>query len=414
MILVLVAIIVVAIINLTVLFSFPVSAKFTEIPEGMSASEFKAEVARANGALPLPFLSAITGSGTWRITNIACHKTFPYECYWGNFDPDTTSAGCYAGEVKSNCFISPDYATSNECDGKTPNDCCLYSVSKYGVTAINMQCYCTKQAVQCSGGADPGEKKCEGNNVYKCSNDGVWEFYESCSSNEKCQDGQCIISCISHYEKKCYNGDVYWYNSCGEREDLVESCDYKCENGRCTGDPCEGVTCEDKCDGNVRLYNGYCDPSTGECIYEETYCDYGCRGGKCIGNPCEGVTCEDYCSDSIYYYDGYCDPSTGECEYLEQDCAYGCEGDKCATDPCEGVTCEDYCSDDGKNTLYYDGKCIGGECKNYKEKEYAYECGYSPWYLKYWWIWLILGLIIIGTFILVLFIGGWWYFKRRK
>jgi len=173
-------------------------------------------------------------------------------------------------------------------------------------------------------------------------------------------------------------------------------------------DLCKDVTCPDKCQNSVRYYNGYCDSNKGECVYETETCEYGCSGKLCKNDLCAGVTCEDRCEDSIWYHDGVCNPSTGKCDYEEDTCQFGCENEPflaiivgegmCRDDPCTGIECEDYCSE---TTLYYDGKCINGECTQFKEKEYAEECGYVPWY-KNTWIW-VGGISAIIVIISVLF-----------
>jgi len=182
-------------------------------------------------------------------------------------------------------------------------------------------------------------------------------------------------------------------------------------------DPCENIECPDKCQNSIKYSNGYC--SEGECIYEEETCTYGCSGDLCAVDKCEGVECEDKCENSIWYHDGVCNPATGSCDYSEDKCLYGCEneptgtlailesGGMCRDNPCTGVECEDYCSG---TTLFYDGKCINGKCTNFKEKQYAEECGFepTPWY-KEWWVWVI----GVASLITLIFIVSY-LLKRNK
>lgn len=58
-----------------------------------------------------------------------------------------------------------------------------------------------------------------------------------CGSNETCSSGQCV-SCTSHYKKKCYVGDVYYYDSCDNREEKYDDCgsDETCSNGVCVSE----------------------------------------------------------------------------------------------------------------------------------------------------------------------------------
>jgi hypothetical protein len=45
--------------------------------------------------------------------------------------------------------------------------------------------------------------------------------------------------CITHFKKACTEDSVYWYDSCGNKEDLVETCpeEFSCAQGACN-DPC--------------------------------------------------------------------------------------------------------------------------------------------------------------------------------
>ncbi len=44
--------------------------------------------------------------------------------------------------------------------------------------------------------------------------------------------------CRSQYEHRCYEGHVYWYDSCGNRENKSEYCEHGCENGACIEAKC--------------------------------------------------------------------------------------------------------------------------------------------------------------------------------
>lgn len=95
---------------------------------------------------------------------------------------------------------------------------------------------------------------------------------DNCGSNEDCISYTCESSCISSSEKRCLNGDVYWYDSCGNPQDMYDDClsNEQCQNAQCipTRDVCDGVVCQNKCEETTFLSNGYC--SGGKCVYEET------------------------------------------------------------------------------------------------------------------------------------------------
>jgi len=70
------------------------------------------------------------------------------------------------------------------------------------------------------------------------------------------------VICDSHSYSACDSGtgDVYWYDSCGVREDIRYDCtsSQTCSGGQCVDTGlCAGVTCPD---------GEECDPDTGECV----------------------------------------------------------------------------------------------------------------------------------------------------
>lgn len=81
------------------------------------------------------------------------------------------------------------------------------------------------------------DKKCYNGDVYyydSCGNRG--NLYQNCTSSQTCSGGQCI-SCTPEYEKKCapYSNDVYWYDSCGNKGSVAEYCgsNKTCAYGYC-------------------------------------------------------------------------------------------------------------------------------------------------------------------------------------
>jgi len=55
-----------------------------------------------------------------------------------------------------------------------------------------------------------------------------------CSSGKTCNNGICESICTPETEKKCYNNDVYWFDSCGDRGSKYEDCGTNgCSNGVC-------------------------------------------------------------------------------------------------------------------------------------------------------------------------------------
>ena len=74
----------------------------------------------------------------------------------------------------------------------------------------------------------------------ECGDDGCGGKYGICQPSYNCVSGQCITTngngddCTSHDDYSCYGNDVYWYDSCGVKEDKKEECGYGCTgSGQC-------------------------------------------------------------------------------------------------------------------------------------------------------------------------------------
>lgn len=60
-----------------------------------------------------------------------------------------------------------------------------------------------------------------------------------CESGLTCTLGTC--QCTNHASSACYGGDVYWYNGCGERQEIRTDCNANtqgCVNGACVAKSC--------------------------------------------------------------------------------------------------------------------------------------------------------------------------------
>ena len=66
------------------------------------------------------------------------------------------------------------------------------------------------------------EDEYDGSATYECF-DGSWDFIE----------GTCDVECTRYDHEKCYDGDVYWYDSCGNKDTVSAICSYGCEDGEC-------------------------------------------------------------------------------------------------------------------------------------------------------------------------------------
>jgi len=161
------------------------------------------------------------------------------------------------------------------------------------------------------------------------------------------------------YSGYCSEGQCIYRNL--ENDSI--SCGYE------ESDACDGVNCNSPyCDGTTLKSDGYC--SNGNCIYESEYNSRHCGYQESETDPCDGVTCNSYCDGTTKKYNGYC--SNGSCNYQTQNNSVQCGYQEPETDPCDGITCNDYCSN---TTRVYNGSCSNGQCL-YDYQVNSPECGY--------------------------------------
>lgn len=175
---------------------------------------------------------------------------------------------------------------------------------------------------------------------------------ETAYFNGHCEDGECVYdrdSCTGYYEDEPFcddDGHIHDYyidEDCvvdgGEAycdedlpdDEVIEECPNGCdeEEDIClSADPCEGVECYDKCDGNILKTDGHC--VDGNCVYESTIT---CSDlDEFVGDP--------FCQDENVYKEKW----TYECKVTSEDdtcdikskeptlfkeCEFGCTEGKC-------------------------------------------------------------------------------------
>lgn len=164
----------------------------------------------------------------------------------------------------------------------------------------------------------PGEKRCNGNNVEVCAEDGSqWIYSETCISY--CLDGECGSPLCTPGEKRCNGDNVEECASTGSEWILVESCRTRCEEGECKEPVC--TPGEKRCEGDdvVRCnQNGT--------FYEFLYhCESGCENGACVEPICEPFSTR--CNENVVET---C--SARGREWLPSEtCEIACEGGHCVT-----------------------------------------------------------------------------------
>lgn len=161
--------------------------------------------------------------------------------------------GSYSQMKSANCVswnggykCTTDYGTESSIPYST-------SSFKYCTSNIGVDCYYYPgSGSSCSKKTYPGTTDCpwsyEGNLLY--------------TSKSQCENN-IPVQCNPQNSKKCYNGDVWWYDSCNVREIKAEECgSNSCVNGACVpGDEGgEDETGDDETNGEVEYIDKEDDP----------------------------------------------------------------------------------------------------------------------------------------------------------
>ncbi|KXB08345.1 hypothetical protein AKJ58_00110 [candidate division MSBL1 archaeon SCGC-AAA385D11] len=265
---------------LLLLFPILVNAQTPAIPPNMTAEEFEKIVKRANkGEITEQFPQyrrrwAEEEPG-WR----TCMWYFQGDTSCNDPMFDEPCEVCYSKDYQSNCYLYPAPAgkESDKCQGLNPSDCCEVTKDYYlkhdiwGAREMYYRCYCKIPTPTCPDGHEPGYKKCmdvawttingkevvaEG--VFECSDQGTYEYRGICSEGG-CENGRgcfdicptcdqnqvCKFTdtigvsyckdCHPRTQKDCYNGNAYWFDSCGRKESVAEYCSgyEECVSGEC-------------------------------------------------------------------------------------------------------------------------------------------------------------------------------------
>ena len=256
------------------------------------------------------------------------------------------------------------------CDGGTM-DCVDIDDTKYSSGKAKCKDNCSGWDTATCVEIEPencmnGDRRCYGAYQYQICAGGVWGEPATCSKSGTCYgEGLCSNDCYpsSHYSYSCESGHVYWYDSCGDIEEIKENCGTS------------GYTGSKYCIDND-VYQDYktvtCDyqscGSNTEGIYIE-YCANGCVAGVCNGVGAEeswydstsGLTWQNsnfsanisategatYCSNLVF--DSYSDwrlPTISELRSLVRGCSSTVYGGACqVTDSCTSYdSCRTSCS----------------------------------------------------------------------
>ena len=137
---------------------------------------------------------------------------------------------------------------------------------------------------------EDGETFCEGDNVLLCEGGGATlACVERCADG--CYDGECRV-CEPNASLRCYEGDVYQFDSCDRLGAPEEECEFACLDAECQPEP----PCTLQCDSDGFEYT--CGSDYAEGVTE--YCALGTATSLVVryGNghsvrcnmPCGGTT----------------------------------------------------------------------------------------------------------------------------
>ena len=207
---------------------------------------------------------------------------------------------CYAGDIYQ------DYVEKG-CSGSS----CYSNTEKKEIGDCNHGCEngkCKPKPAECS----TGQTKCEGTIYYECSdnnwvNNGnvVGKCKVECLNGDKCAgttyylcqdykwksqgnvEGKCgYKKCTLHYSEKCYDNDIYWYDSCEDKEDKKLECGISgCSNNKCNAG---NIICSKNSDCGTDGYmgNAFCSGNN----VNQNYITYTCSNPGITSSSCSNLT----------------------------------------------------------------------------------------------------------------------------
>lgn len=284
-------------------------------------------------------------------SDVCCEKTLSGDyCFYGdssNCDPayqyaavscEQTSfckLGCCSDLDEGICYKSTPQATCLSYPGGewyTDETCKDVTTCQPGCCVIGTQCsFRTEQSCALETAEYPElemifhsdvttESACQ--DICKAADQGccinpddscVYEIRESCDAaggdfyNEQYCSDVALCGCSEHYDKVCYDDDVYWVDSCGNMEEIAEDCDYA--SGTICRDvdgekKCASVNCEDTYSDEKNAHDthmgGFRKNGESWCVYESGAGAYKDRPGSrhyrhmCVSGEEIIESCRDY------------------------------------------------------------------------------------------------------------------------
>jgi hypothetical protein len=154
--------------------------------------------------------------------------------------------------------------------------------------------YCSDSTINNSVCTTHASYFCYNNDVYWYNScDERETIKQDCNSTQYCANNVCVnnqttSSCNSNSYSACYNGDVYWYNNCGIRESIRYNCGstQTCSNGACV-DSCVSHSSSSCYNNNIYWYNSC---GTRESIRYSCNSTQTCTNGVCVSNVTSSKT----------------------------------------------------------------------------------------------------------------------------
>jgi hypothetical protein len=136
------------------------------------------------------------------------------------------------------------------------------------------------------------------------------------SAQDPSADGGVEAACLRRASSRCAGGHLYYFDSCGNFDEIKEICQHGCVGAACT--VCEAHATS-KCDGsNLYWYDG-----CGNVEGVKEICANGCVGSACTVCTSHATT---KCSGNALHYADSC----GKLEELKEQCPGTCSGGACA------------------------------------------------------------------------------------
>lgn len=97
--------------------------------------------------------------------------------------------------------------------------------------------------------------------------------------------------CEEEEYQACYGNNLYWYDSCGERGDRAQVCQYGCVNNQCKAAPTDCTSGQTKCEGTISY----------TCSSSGSWQSQGVQLNKCGVNCIDNNDCQtNYVCDATY------------------------------------------------------------------------------------------------------------------